>query len=83
MRDALNKARKNDGEAQDLKAVYWAETEGEEKEALRKLREHWGTVYPRVVVHGESRAYALLAFLHHSKPIRRYLYTPNLRNPGQ
>ena len=54
--------------------MYRAETEGEEKEALRKLRERWGTVYPRVVVHREHGAYALLAFLRHPKPIRRYLY---------
>ena len=41
VRDALNKAGKNDQKAlaQDLKAVYRAETEGEGKEALRKLRE--------------------------------------------
>ncbi len=79
VRDALNKGRKNDGEAlaPDLKAVYWAETEGEEKEALRNLRERWETVYHRVIVHREHRAYALLAFLRHSKPIRRYLYTTN------
>ncbi len=79
VRDALNKARRNDREAlaQDLKAVYRAETEEEGKEALRKLRERWGTIYPRVVARWETKAYALLAFLRHSKPIRRYLYTTN------
>ena len=50
-RDALNKARRNDREAlaQDLKAVYRAETEEEGKEALWKPRERWGATYPRVV----------------------------------
>ena len=62
--------------------MYRAETEGEEKKALRKLRERWGTVYPRVVVHREHRAYALLAFLRHPKPIRRYLYTINQLEHG-
>ena len=65
--------------AQDLKAVYRAETEGEAKEALRRPRERWGTVYPRVVARWKTKAYALLAFLRHSKPIRRYLYTTNQR----
>ena len=85
VRDAPTRRGRMIGEAlaQDLKAVYQTETEREEKEALRNLRERWGTVYPWVVVHQEPRAYALLAFLRHSKPIRRYLYTPNLRNPGQ
>lgn len=79
MRDALNKARKKDREAlaEDLKAVYRAETEGEAKEALRKLRERWGSLYPRVVARWETKAYALLAFLKHPKAIRRYLYTTN------
>ncbi|MDR5695266.1 MAG: IS256 family transposase [Armatimonadota bacterium] len=79
VRNALHKARRTDREAlaQDLKAVYGAGTEEEAKEALRRLRERWGTVYPRVVAHWETRAYALLAFLRHPKPIRRYLYTTN------
>lgn len=79
VREALNKARNKDREAlaEDLKAVYQAETEQEAKEALRRLRERWGTVYPRVVARWEGKAYALLAFLRHPKPIRRYLYTTN------
>lgn len=79
VREALHKARKADREvmAQDLKAVYRAETEEEAKETLRKLRERWGTAYPRVVARWESKAYAPLAFPGHPKPIRRYLYTTN------
>jgi len=79
VRDALNRARKKDREAlaQDLKAVYRAETEEEAKGALKKLRERWGSLYPRVVARWETKAYALLAFLKHPKPIRRYLYTTN------
>jgi transposase-like protein len=76
VRDALNKVRKKDREAlaEDLKKIYREEAE----EALRNLRERWGTVYPKIVERWETRAYALLAFLRHPKPIRRYLYTTNL-----
>ncbi len=79
VRNTLYKGRRTDREAsaQDLKAVYQAETEEEAKEALRKLRERWGAVYPRVVAHWENRAYALLAFLRHPEPTRRYLYPTN------
>ncbi|MCS7240930.1 MAG: transposase [Candidatus Bipolaricaulota bacterium] len=78
VREALNQARKADREAlaADLKAVYRAETEEEAKEGLKRLRERWGTVYPRVVACWETKAYALLAFLGHPKPIRRYLPNP-------
>ncbi|MEM1684372.1 MAG: transposase, partial [Nanopusillaceae archaeon] len=77
--DALKQARKKDREAlaEDLKCVYRAETEDEAKEALKKLRERWGTDYPRIVARWEAKAYALLAFLRHPRPIRRYLYTTN------
>jgi len=44
---------------------------------LRNLRERWGGVYPKIVEPWEAKAYALLAFLHHPKPIRHYLYTTN------
>jgi len=44
---------------------------------LRSLRECWGGIYPKIVKRWETKAYALLAFLHHPKPIRRYLYTTN------
>jgi transposase-like protein len=37
-----------------------------------------GTVYPKIVERWETKAYAVLAFLRHPKPIRRYLYTTNL-----
>jgi transposase-like protein len=41
------------------------------------LRKRWGTVYPKIVERWKTKTYALLAFLHHPKPIRRYLYTTN------
>jgi len=44
---------------------------------LGSLRERWSGVYPRIVERWETKAYALLAFLRHPKPIRRYLYTTN------
>lgn len=79
VRDALNKARKKDREAlaEALKKIYRAETQKEAEEALWSLRERWGKVYPKIVERWETKAYALLAFLHHPKPIRRYLYTTN------
>ena len=79
IRDALNKARKNDREAlaQDPKAGHRAETEEETKEAHRKLRGHCKTAYPRVSVRWETKTYAFLTFLRHPKPRRRYLYTTN------
>jgi len=80
VRDALNKVRKRDREAlaEALKKIYRAESREEAEEALRNLRERWGTVYPKIVERWETKAYALLAFLCHPKPIRRYLYTTNL-----
>ncbi|MGB9672220.1 MAG: transposase [Candidatus Norongarragalinales archaeon] len=33
--------------------------------------------YPRIVARWEAKSHALLAFLRHPKPIRRYLYTTN------
>ena len=79
VRDALNKVRKKDREAvaEALKKIYRAETEEEAREALGSLRERWSGVYPRIVERWETKAYALLAFLRHPKPIRRYLYTTN------
>jgi transposase-like protein len=49
VRDALNNVRKRDREAlaEALKKIYWAETQEEAEEALRNLRERWGTVYPQ------------------------------------
>ena len=37
---------------------------------MRSLRERWGGVYPKIAEQWETKAYALLAFLHHPKPIR-------------
>jgi transposase-like protein len=80
VRDALNKVRKRDRKAlaEALKKIYRAESREEAEEALQNLRERWGTVYPKIVERWETKAYALLAFLRHPKPIRRYLYTTNL-----
>ena len=80
VRDPLNKVWKKDREAlaEALKKIYRAESREEAEEALRNLRERWGTVYPKIVERWETKAYALLAFLPHPKPIRRYLYTTNL-----
>jgi len=47
------------------------------REALKKLQELWGTTYSRIVTRWETKAHALLAFMRHPWPIRRYLYTTN------
>jgi transposase-like protein len=79
VRDALNKARKKDREAlaEARKKIYRAERREEAEEALRNLRERWGTVYPNIVERWETKAYAFLVFLYHPRPVRRYLYTTN------
>jgi len=79
VRDALDKVQKRNREelAEDLKKIYRAETEEEAKETLWSLQEHWGTTYPKIVERWETKAYALLAFLHHPKPIPYYLSTTN------
>jgi putative transposase len=66
-----------DALAEALKKIYRAESQEEAEEALRNLREWWGTVYPKIVERWETKAYALLAFLRHPRPVRRYLYTTN------
>jgi len=78
VRAALNKARKKNREAlaEDLKRFCRAERREEAEEALRNLRERWGTVYPKIVERWETKAYALLAFLLYLKPIRRYPIPP-------
>lgn len=44
---------------------------------LSKLREPWGTVFPRVMAYWETKAYAVLVFLRYPQPIRRCLSTKN------
>jgi len=44
---------------------------------LWSLREQWGMVHPEIVERWATKAYALLAFLRHSRSVRRYLYTTN------
>jgi len=41
--------------AEDLKKIYWAESQ-EAEEAFRNLRERWGTVYPKIMEHSQTRA---------------------------
>ena len=79
VRDALNKARKKDREAlaEDLKKIDRAETQKEAEQALQNLRKRWGQLYPKIVTRWETKAYALLAFFRHPKPIRKFIYTTN------
>ena len=56
---------------------YRANLKTKAEEAMRSLRERWGAVYPKIVERWETKAYALLAFLRHPRPVRRYLYTTN------
>lgn len=79
VRDSLSKVRKSDREvlAQDLKAIYGADTVEQAYEALKALEERWARKYPELVAKWLERSYALLEFLAHPKAIRPYLYTTN------
>jgi len=79
VRDTLNKVRKVDREqmAQDLKAIYKAETEEEALQALQALESRWGKTYPNPVKTWREKSVNLLQFLSHPKSIRAYLYTAN------
>lgn len=46
-------------------------------EALEAFKAKWASKYPKIVAKWVAKSYALLAFLKHPKPIRRYLYTTN------
>ena len=79
VRDTLAKVRKKDREemAQDLKAVYRADTVKQAHRALRALEEKWAGKYPELVAKWLDKGHALLEFLNHTKGIRAYLYTTN------
>ncbi|NOX44355.1 MAG: IS256 family transposase [Caldiserica bacterium] len=79
VRDALSEVRKNEREevAEDLKAIYRADTEKQTHKALEAFKAKWASKYPKIVARWTTKNYALLAFLEHPKPIRRYLYTTN------
>ncbi len=79
VRDTLAKVRKKDRDvlAQDLKAIYRADTIEQARQALRALEEKWVGKYPKLVAKWVEKSYALLEFLEHPKPIRPYLYTTN------
>ena len=79
VRDTLAKVRKKDREAlaQDLKAVYRADTVKQAHRALRALEEKWAGEYPKLVAKWLDKSHALLEFLNHPKTIRAYLYTTN------
>jgi len=79
VRDSLAKVRKKDREAlaQDLKAIYRADTVKQAHRALRELEEKWAGKYPELVAKWLDKSHALLEFLNHPKAIRSYLYTTN------
>ena len=79
VRDSLAKVRKKDREAlaQDLKAIYRADTVKQAHQALRALEEEWAGKYPELVAKWLDKSHALLEFLNHPKAIRSYLYTTN------
>lgn len=79
VRGSLAQVRKQDREAlaQDLKAIYRADTIEEAQEALGELEVRWGGKYPELVAKWVEKSYALLEFLNHPKSIRSYLYTTN------
>ena len=78
VRDSLAKVKKNrEALAQDLKAIYRADTVKQAHRALRKLEEKWAGKYPELVAKWLDKSHALLEFLNHPKAIRSYLYTTN------
>jgi len=79
VRGSLAQVRKQDREAvaQDLKAIYRADTIEQAQEALGELEARWGGKYPKLVAKWVDKSYALLEFLNHPKSIRPYLYTTN------
>ncbi|MCD5409067.1 transposase, partial [Candidatus Bipolaricaulota bacterium] len=79
VRNTLAKVRKVDREAlaEDLKAIYRADTLEQAHEALRELEKRWTERYPDLVAGWLQKSYALLEFLNHPKEIRSYLYTTN------
>ena len=79
VRDALSKVRKDDREemSQVLAAIYRADTKKEALKALEAFKAKWASKYPKIVARWVTKSHALLAFLEHPKPIRRYLYTTN------
>ena len=79
VRGSLAQVRKQDREAvaQDLKAIYEADTIEQAHEALKRLEERWTSRYPDMVAKWLKKSYALLEFLNHPKAIRAYLYTTN------
>jgi len=71
--------KNRDALAETLKETSWAKAQGKAEEALRSLREQWGMVHPKIVERWATKAYALLAFLRHSRSVCRYLYTTKQR----
>ena len=75
VRASLSKVR--DELAEDLKAVYRADTVEQAYDALKVLEERWAGRYPDLVAKWLRKSYALLEFVSHPKAIRPYLYTTN------
>ena len=70
VRASLSKARKADRDelAEDLKAVYRADTVEQAHDALKVLEERWAGRYPDLVAKWLRKSYALLEFMSHPKP---------------
>jgi len=79
VKDSLSEMRKADREelAEDLKAVYRADTVEQAHDALKVLEERWAGRYPDLVAKWLRKSYALLEFMSHPKAIQPYLYTTN------
>ena len=79
VRSSLNQVRAKDRGlvAEDLKRIYRADTEEEAREAISRLKERWGRIYPKVVKKWEEKADAILTFMKYPKEIRQFIYTTN------
>ena len=70
VRASLSKVRKADRDelAEDLKAVYRADTVEQAHDALKAVEERWAGRYPDLVAKWLRKSYALLEFMSHPKP---------------
>lgn len=80
VRNAINGVRKKDQTAiaEDLKAIYEANTKEEAKSQFEAFKESWQSKHPKVVKSWEKDLDVLLTFLEYPSSIQRMIYTTNI-----
>ncbi len=71
------RVRDREGVAIMLRGMYRAGGKEEAREALRRLRERYGRIYPRVVRFWEENFDDLMRFYEFPYEVRRFIYTTN------